>query len=274
MFYSGSGHKFNFALIASVGILGMKAIGQLNGAVTLLGTLSRLSGSLYPVLNALNTPPFHATKLINEQVTSVNCNNLSYGYGSHKVIDGATFSAVKGVPLLLSGRSGKGKTTLTNLIANLYLPDSGSVNYQGASGQEYPSNQYRALVGFVTQDIYLFSGSLRSNLTAGRDYTDEKIWSVLDQVEASDFVRSMGGLDMDTVEAGRSLSGGQRRRLGIARVLIPGCDILIFDEVTAGLDKINKDAVIRLIEKIARSKVVVVISHEDLSLSQKSEYKI
>lgn len=274
LYFAGRDYNPNLALIASVGILGLKAASQLNGAIASLGNLSRLSGSLYPVLSALNTPPFHATELIPESVTSVRCNNLGYSYGNHKVIDGATFSAVKGEPLLLSGRSGKGKTTITNLIAGLYLPDSGSVIYRGASGKEYPSDQYRARIGFVTQDIYLFGGSLRSNLVAGRDYTDEEIWSVLDQVEASDFVRRLGGLDTDTAEAGRSLSGGQRRRLGIARVLLSGCDILIFDEVTSGLDKVNKDAVTALIERLSRTKVVVIISHEEIQLPQKIVFHV
>ncbi len=262
----------NFPLIASVGFLGMKAASQLNGMVASLGNLSRLSGSLYPVLNALNTPPALATKLINEAVVGVFCNNISYSYDHHKVINSTTIKAVFGSPLILSGRSGKGKTTLANLIAGLYIPDSGKIIYQGASGKEYISSQYHAHVGFVTQDIYLFGGSLRSNLVADRDSSDEHIWSILDQVEAADFVRQLGGLDINITEAGRSLSGGQQRRLGIARALISGCDILILDEITSGLDKVNKDAVIKLIEKLSHSKVVVVISHEDLELSQQSIY--
>jgi subfamily B ATP-binding cassette protein MsbA len=274
IFFTGNTYKPNFPLIASVGFLGMKAASQLNGMVASLGNLSRLSGSLYPVLCALNTQPVLATKLINEAVVGVFCKKISYSYDHHKVINDATINAIVGSPLMLSGRSGKGKTTLANLIAGLYMPDSGNIIYQGASGKEYISSQYHAHVGFVTQDIYLFGGSLRSNLVADRDTSDEHIWSILDQVEASDFVRNLGGLDINITEAGRSLSGGQRRRLGIARSLISGCDILILDEITSGLDKANKDAVVRLIEKLSLSKVVVIISHEELELSQQSKHFI
>ncbi len=274
IFFVGNTYQPNFPLIASVGFLGMKAASQLNGMVASLGNLSRLSGSLYPVLNALNTPPVLATKLINESVVGIFCNNISYSYDSHKVINSATIKAAVGSPLLLSGRSGKGKTTLANLIAGLYMPDVGNVIYQGASGKEYTSSQYHAHVGFVTQDIYLFGGSLRSNLLSGRNYSEKEIWATLDQVEASDFVRHLGGLDVNITEAGRSLSGGQRRRLGIARALISGCDILILDEITSGLDKVNKDAVVTLIEKLSHSKVVVVISHEEIQLQQKVVYQV
>ncbi len=274
LFFTETSYSPDFSLIASVGILGVKAAGQLNGLVAMLGNLSRLSGSLHPVLNALNTVPVKDVQLIGEEVTSIFCNNVSYSYGSKKVIDEATFNTVKGVPLILKGRSGKGKTTLANLISGIDFPDSGTVFYQGVSGQKYPSNQYRAHVGFVTQDIYLFGGNLRSNLVADGKYSDEDLWSVLDLVEASDFVRSLGGLDMNIAEAGRSLSGGQRRRLGIARALVSGCDILILDEITSGLDKKNKDSVFRLIDKLSKSKVVVMISHEDLPLTQKREYEV
>ena len=180
----------------------------------------------------------------------------------------------KGVPLLLSGRSGKGKTTLANLISGIYFPDKGKVLYIGESGKEFVSTSYRAKVGFVTQDIYLFQGSLRSNLSSGRSCTDEQIWATLEQVDAIDFVRSMGGLDVESAEAGRSLSGGERRRLGLARVLLSGSDILIFDEVTAGLDEINKLAVLKVIERLSKVYIVVMISHEKLSLSNSASFSV
>jgi ATP-binding cassette subfamily C protein len=126
----------------------------------------------------------------------------------------------------------------------------------------------------VTQDIYLFRGSLRANLAAGRYCTDEQIWAALEQVDAAEFVRTMGGLDTESTEAGRSLSGGQRRRLGIARVLLSGSNILIFDEVIAGLDQVNKAAVLSVIERLSETYVVVVISHEELSLSCQISYSV
>ena len=274
IYFVGNTYKPSFPLIASVGFLGMKAASQLNGMVTSLGNLSRLSGSLFPVLKALNVPSVPATKLINETVVGVLCSNIRYSYDDHNVINSATVNAALGSPLQLTGRSGKGKTTLANLIAGLYMPDSGNVIYQGASGKEYISSQYHAHVGFVTQDIYLFGGSLRSNLLSGRNYSEKEIWAVLDQVEASGFVRHLGGLDINITEAGRSLSGGQRRRLGIARALISRCDILILDEITSGLDKFNKDAVETLIEKLSHSKVIIMISHKELDLSQRSIYSL
>ena len=201
-------------------------------------------------------------------------NNLSYAYSGNTVIDGISCVVERGVPLLLGGRSGKGKTTLANLISGLYFPDKGEVLYIGESGKEFVSINYRAKVGFVTQDIYLFQGSLRENLTSGRNCTDEQIWATLEQVDAIDFVRSMGGLDVESTEAGRSLSGGQRRRLGIARVLLSGSDILIFDEVIAGLDEINKSAVLKVIERLGKSYIVVMISHEKLSLSHSASLSL
>ncbi len=274
LFIMGSDNVPNLALIASVGVLGMRVASQLNGAVASVGNLSRLSGSLYPVLNALSVPAIPVRQLIDEPVVRVKMDNVSYAYGHHTAIDGVTLVAEKGAPLVLSGRSGKGKTTLANLIAGLYFPCTGRLIYVAASGTAFASTSYRARVGFVTQDIYLFRGSLRSNLTAGRDCNDEQIWAVLEQVDAAEFVRAMGGLDTESAEAGRSLSGGQRRRLGIARVLLSGSDILIFDEVTAGLDQVNKAAVLSVIERLSETYIVVVISHEELSLSCQTSYSV
>ena len=87
-------------------------------------------------------------------------------------------------------------------------------------------------------------------------------------------MRALGGLDAESAEAGRSLSGGQRRRLGIARVLLSGSKILIFDEVTAGLDSTNKASVLNLIERLSKNFIIVVISHEKLSLSRHATHLV
>lgn len=274
LFIMGSDSVSNLALIASVGVLGIRVAGQLNGAVASVGNLSRLSGGLYPVLDALGVPPISVRQLIDEPVVRIEMDQVSYAYGGHTVIDEVTLVVEKGLPLVLSGRSGKGKTTLANLIAGLYSPCSGRLIYFSASGREFSSRDYRARVGFVTQDIYLFRGSLRCNLAAGRDCTDEQIWAALEKVDAAEFVRTMGGLDTESAEAGRSLSGGQRRRLGIARILLSGSDILIFDEATAGLDQVNKSAVLSVIEQLSENYIVVIVSHEELFLARQKLYSV
>jgi ABC-type multidrug transport system fused ATPase/permease subunit len=274
LYFYGVTNLPNLALVASVGVLGLKVASQLNGAVSSIGNLSRLSGSLYPVIEALSVPPIPERILIEQPIAKVVLNHVDYDYKDNKVIHDVSLIAERGRPLVLSGRSGKGKTTLANLIAGLYFPNKGEVHYITKDNANYDSQSYRGHIGFVTQDIYLFKGTLRTNLVSNRDYSDEKIWSVLEQVDATEFVRSMGGLDTESVEAGRALSGGQRRRLGIARVLLSGCDVLIFDEVTAGLDQKNKNAVMDVIEKLSQGYVVVLISHEDLTLPNQVNYSL
>jgi ABC-type branched-subunit amino acid transport system ATPase component len=260
--------------IGAVSILSFRAASQLNGAVASFGNLSRLSGSLFPVLSMLAIKPLNKRTLIQEEIIGIELNRVSYKYGIHKVLNNINLRVTKGSPLLLTGRSGKGKTTIGNLIAGLFYPSSGELMYEGASGKSYLSTKYRANIGFVTQDIYLFQGTLRSNLTENRKYKDEEIWSALKQVDIFNFVKKIGGLDILTAEAGRSLSGGQRRRLGIARALLSGCDILIFDEILSGLDKKNKIAITKLINELGNKKIIIMISHDEILLNKKFTYNI
>ena len=265
----------NMTLAASVAILGIRLANQLNGVVGSLGNLSRLSGSLFPVMGALDLPssPKRATLL--NPVTAVLLREVSYAFGSLEVLKQVSLVASRGKPLVLVGRSGTGKTTLANLIAGLYFPMSGDVAYKdAATGKEYSSRFFRAHVGYVAQDIYLFHGTLRDNLVSGREVDDIDIWHVLEVVGAAEFVRAIGGLDAESTEAGRSLSGGQRRRIGIARVLLSECDILIFDEITAGLDQQNRKSILALMDSLAASHVLVFISHDDIQLSSQTVYSL
>ena len=268
VYFMGLENINGLSAIGGVGILSFRAASLFNGAVASFGNLSRLSGSLEPVLKALNIEPILKRIQIKEKIKRVYLNHVSFSYGDFKVVNDVDLKIIKGEPLIIKGRSGRGKTTLVNLIAGLYLPKDGYIIYQGISGKKYLSNKYFARIGFVIQDIYLFEGTIRENLVAGKNFTDDKIWKVLDDVDASDFVKNIGGLEAKSSEAGRSFSGGQRRRLGIARALLSRGDILIFDEVTAGLDKANKIAIIKLIERLSKNYLVIVISHTPLKIDR------
>lgn len=271
--FAGFQEAPNMVLAASVGLLGIRLANQLNGAVASVGNLSRLSGSLYPVLRALELPRVRTTVQVTESVSAVRLHDVAYAYREAEVLKGVSLTIERGMPVVLVGPSGSGKTTLANLISGLYLPSQGMVIYVGEnSHRDFPSTRYRARVGYVTQDIYLFQGSLRDNLLSGQSIADEAIWQVLQKVGAAEFVRELGGLDSESAEAGRSLSGGQRRRLGIARVLLSDSDILIFDEITAGLDQANRQAVLDLVALLTESHVAVLISHEEISLPRQQVY--
>ena len=274
LYFIGIENIQGLSAIGAVSILSFRAASQLNGAVASFGNLSRLSGSLFPVLSMLAIKPANKKALIQEEVIGIKLNRVSYEYDSYKALNNINLKIIKGFPLVLTGRSGKGKTTIANLIAGLFYPSSGKLIYEGASGKAYLSSKYRANIGFVTQDIYLFQGTLRSNLIRNRTYADEEIWSVLKQVDISDFVKKIGGLNTPTAEAGRSLSGGQRRRLGIARALLSGCDILIFDEILSGLDKKNKIVITKLIHELSYRKILIIISHDEILLSNQIKYNL
>jgi ABC-type bacteriocin/lantibiotic exporter with double-glycine peptidase domain len=265
----------NLTLAASVAILGIRLANQLNGVVGSLGNLSRLSGSIFPVLGALDIPSAPERGALSNAVSAVHLREVSYSFGAYEVLKQLTLIASRGMPLMLVGRSGAGKTTLANLIAGLYFPMSGDVAYiDAATGKEYSSRFFRARVGYVTQDIYLFHGALRDNLVSGRAVDDSKIWRVLEMVGAAEFVREIGGLDVESADAGRSLSGGQRRRIGIARVLLSECDILIFDEITAGLDQQNRKSILALMSSLAGTHVLIFISHDEIQLPGQTVYSL
>ena len=96
----------------------------------------------------------------------------------------------------------------------------------------------------------------------------------MDQVNAAQFIQSLGGLDINILESGKSLSGGQRRRLGIARAILCDSSILICDEITAGLDKNDKLSIANLIYDISQNIILIIISHEDITIPNSRVYKL
>lgn len=250
-------------LLAGVGIVGARALTQVNQLTNNLGNITGFSGSIPAVYGLFTIPEEPNKDSIGETIKSVELNKVSYFYGENTGIDEISLTASIGRPLIIMGPSGSGKTTLANIISGVYRPNGGKVFYLGLSGEKYQADKYRPRVGYLTQDIHLFHGSVKENLAPGdTELNDESLWECLGKAGAQGLVSKMGGLDAEIAEAGRSLSGGEKRRLGIARVLTGAPDILILDEVTVGLDEAIKSDLIKTIHDLSRSLVVIVITHD------------
>ena len=250
-------------LLAGIGVVGTQALSQANQLTANLGNVSAYAGSVGPVYELFSITPEVWRPRVPERVVRVELHDVTYSYSEHAGVRGVSLSFGVGDPLLLMGPSGSGKTTLANVVAGLYRPSKGRVSYIGESGQKYDALVARPRVGYVPQDILLFQGTVRENLIGGQgSIADDVLVGALRGAGADGFVSRMGGLDATIVEAGRSLSGGERRRLGIARVLAGRPDVLILDEVTVGLDEERKLELLATIGTLAERFVVVVITHD------------
>lgn len=262
--FTGAALKDIISLVAGVGILGARVLAQVNQLSANIGNITGFAGSIPPVLGLFSIPEEPFKKPMPEKLQCVEVKNVSYLYNKKSGVSGMNLSSMIERPLVMMGESGSGKTTMANLIAGLYRPASGRIDYVGLSGTSYSSLEYRPRTGYVAQDIHLFHGTVRENLIASSESgcDDDRLWECLKKSGADEFVRNLGGLEAVITEAGRSLSGGQRRRIGIARVLTGSPDILILDEVTAGLDDTRKKELVETIKDLSRSLVVVIITHD------------
>jgi len=256
--------SINITSTATIILLGIKLMNQFNGLIGSYGNLVRLAGSLYPVSKVLKFTLDDKRKNIATNIDNIKIKNLSFKYNDNFILNNINFKVEKGCILIIKGESGKGKSTLANIISGIYLPQSGSIIYQDLKSKEkFDSKTHKINVGYVTQDIYFFEGSFRENLSLGQNLIDDKIWNCLKSVDAEKFIIELGGLNMKTTEAGKSLSGGQKRRLGIARAILSQSDVLIFDEITNGLDKKNKVQLEKLVNSLCKSHIIIYITHED-----------
>jgi ATP-binding cassette subfamily B protein len=159
------------------------------------------------------------------------------------------------------GSTGSGKTTLLNLVPRLFDATGGEVLVDGVDVRRFDQALLSRTVGLVPQRPYLFSGTVGSNLRYGNpDATDDELWQALEIAQARDFVERMeGGLDAPIAQGGTNVSGGQRQRLAIARVLVHRPEIYLFDDSFSALDYAT-DAALRaaLTEHIADATMVIV----------------
>ena len=173
------------------------------------------------------------------------------------------FTVPGGAMYALVGGSGSGKTTVVNLIPRLYDVIAGSVKIAGVDVREFDLAYLRSSIGVVTQDAYLFNGTIRENLLyAKEDATEEEIEEACKVANIHDFIVSQPeGYEAIVGNRGLKLSGGEKQRLSIARVLLKDPKILILDEATSALDSISESAIQDALEKIMVGRTSIVIAH-------------
>ena len=190
-----------------------------------------------------------------------------YGKGAG-VIEDLSIAIRPGEKIGLVGRSGAGKTTLTNLLLRFYDAESGRIVVDGQDIAKVTQESLRAQIGVVTQDTSLLHRSIRENIAYGRPgATDDEIRTAIRKAAASDFVEALEdakgrrGLDAHVGERGVKLSGGQRQRIAIARIFLKDAPILILDEATSALDSEVEAAIQEHLFELMEGKTVIAIAH-------------
>ncbi|MDP6542321.1 MAG: ABC transporter ATP-binding protein [Phycisphaerales bacterium] len=206
-------------------------------------------------------------KIVSSQSTRgeihFDCVSFRYHSSSTIVLEDISFTAPAGKTLALVGPSGSGKTTLCNLVAAFYKPNHGKIRLDGTILQEIDLNSYRTLLGIVEQDIFLFEGTIASNIAYGkRGATPEQIQIAAKQAAAHDFISEFAdSYETEIGERGVKLSGGQRQRIAIARALLADPRILILDEATSNLDTQSERLIQHSLSTLLKNRTSFVIAH-------------
>jgi len=191
--------------------------------------------------------------------------NVKFAYPnrSDSALEGVSFKIAAGERVALIGRVGSGKSTIEKLILGLYAPSDGAVLLDGIDLRQLDPADVRRNLGYVSQDVTLFYGSLRENIAFGMPFADDAaIVAAAEVAGMGDFVnRHPKGFDMPVGERGESLSGGQRQSVGLARALLHNAPILLLDEPTSAMDFSTEAQITQRISQFANGKTVVLVTH-------------
>lgn len=196
---------------------------------------------------------------------AISIRGVSFAYPETQpvVLQDVALEIEAGETVALVGRSGAGKTTLTNLIARFYDPTQGSMCLDGVDLRDIELSSYRSLLGIVEQDVFLFDGTIRENIAyASRRSTDAEVIEAARAAAADEFIQRLpDGYDTVVGERGVKLSGGQRQRLAIARAILADPKILILDEATSNLDSESERLIQNSLADLLQDRTALVIAH-------------
>lgn len=221
---------------------------------------------------------------VTQGALELNAIDFSYNARTGKVLKGINLSIQPNEKVALLGKTGCGKSSLLSLITREWEPDAGSILLDGLKINQYSQKALTDGLSIMSQRIYLFSGTLRDNLTLAQpgylqtppdtdqkdaqNINDQQLIAVLEKVGLSVLTAGENPLDTWIGEGGRQLSGGEQRRIGLARVFLRDAPLLLLDEPTEGLDKRTEREILSLLFDFAADKTVLMISHRLTAMAQ------
>lgn len=202
---------------------------------------------------------------LNESICEIRFENVSFGYDDNNLfLKNVTQKFVEGDGVLLLGENGSGKTTFIKLLAGLYEPIEGKILFNGKDFLQLDKYDIRSKIGIVSQDIFLFRGSVIDNILFGVSGKNEKdVWELLKKYGLVSYIdRFPNGLDTEILQNGVGVSGGQAQIIAFIRSIITKKDILILDEATSNLDQEACQKIISILRDNRLCRILIIISHQ------------
>lgn len=262
VFYrSGSLTAPDFITIA---ILSLGIVGPLVAAIFLTDDFSKIATITGEIGAVLSEPDLERPVQRKElHGLDIGLRDVTFAYKDKQVLNGVTLNIRQGTTTALVGPSGSGKSTIAKLIASYWDAGGGSITIGGVDVKNLPPEQVMDLIGYVSQDNFLFNVSVRENIRMGRpEATDEEVEAVAKASGCHEFIMGLDhGYDTIVGGAGGHLSGGERQRVAIARAMMKNAPIVILDEATSYTDPENEAVLQDAIGRLTRGKTLIVIAH-------------
>ena len=213
----------------------------------------------------IETDVFGEAVKFDEKIQNIKFENVNYKYedSNDYVLKNINLDVKAGEIVAFVGKSGSGKTTLVNLLARFFNTDEGSVTVNGVNIKNIPLGIYRNKFAIVPQETFLFGGTIKENISFGKEVTDEEIISAAKMANAYNFIQEdlPNKFETEVGERGALLSGGQKQRIAIARALIKNPEIMILDEATSALDSESEKLVQEALDSLMEGRTTFVIAH-------------
>ncbi len=242
--------------------------GSIGGLASVYAQLQKAVGATETIFSLMDEEPelVGGEDVTAAQVEGISFNEVQFSYPSRPdvpVIQGLSFELPKGQTLALVGKSGSGKSTVASLLMRFYQSQGGQISSGAHTVEFFDLQAWRKSLALVPQDVLLFGGSIRENITYGKtSATEEEIIQAAKEANALEFIEGFPeGLDTKVGDRGVQLSGGQRQRIAIARALLKDPQLLILDEATSALDSESERLVQEALDRLMQGRTSVVIAH-------------